>query len=124
MPRVGERFNPYRTFTGNFVSDAFVPDAISKYRNLPPGSKLVYARLCRYAGEHGEAYPAIPKVAEDVGMSERQCWRYLKHLVDQRFLEVESRDGHSSVYSFLWHPCFEGDTGSGRPKGRKELRRS
>jgi len=111
MPKVGDVFNPYRMFAGNFV-----PDAISKYRSLPPGAKLVYARLCRYKGDHGDAYPSAPTLADEVGLSERQIWHYVNHLIDQKFISVTKREGQSSVYNFLWHPCFEGDTGEGRKK--------
>ena len=109
MPKVGERFNPHRMFTGNFI-----PEGISMYRSLPSGSKVVYARLLRYAGDHGEAYPSIATLAEQVGMSERQAWRYIRYLIEQHFLEVEKRTGQPGVYGFLWHSCFDGDTGGGR----------
>jgi hypothetical protein len=50
---VGERFNPYQRFPG-----IFIPEPICMFRGLSPGAKLVYGRLCRYAGENGEVYPA------------------------------------------------------------------
>src|SRR5438105_2445720 len=45
MVKIGERFNPQKRFCGSYV-----PEAIYKYRGLSPGAKLIYGRLCRYAG--------------------------------------------------------------------------
>ena len=45
-PRVvGQAFNPYKFFTG-----IFIPEQICRYKGLSTGAKLIYGRLCRYAG--------------------------------------------------------------------------
>lgn len=108
MPKVGQVFNPYRTFTG-----IFIPDGLCRSRDVPNGSKIVYGRLARYAGESGEAFPSVRTMADEIGMSERQCWRYLAKLVQAGFLKVEQRPGDTSVYQFLWHSCFEDTSAPG-----------
>ena len=47
----GEPFNPVGLFHG-----IFIPEAICKYRGLPLGAKMVYGRLCRYAGRDAAVY--------------------------------------------------------------------
>lgn len=102
--RAGQRFNPHRMFTG-----IFIPDAVYRHPGLTPTAKLLYGRLCRYAGEQGEAYPAATTLAAEIHLSERQVFEHLAHLVTERFIDREPRAGTSTVYHFLWHPCFESD---------------
>src|SRR5882672_8038799 len=83
-PPLGQRFNPFKRFTG-----AFIPEPICKYRGLSQGAKVIYGRLCRYAGENGDAYPAIPTLADETGMSETQARGYVKELETKKFIEVD-----------------------------------
>ena len=108
---VGERFNPHKRFRG-----IFVPEAICKYRGLSAGAKLVYGRLCRYAGEDGKVYPATETLAEEVGISERQARAYIQELERGKFIEVDRENKHYRIdgtggtnkYFFVWHSAFEG----------------
>lgn len=102
MPKVGDRFNPHRIFTG-----VFIPDAIYTHPELSSTAKLLYGRLCKYKGERGEAYPAGTTLAEELGISERQVFDHLARLVLEGFIEREPRGGTSTVYHFLWHSCFD-----------------
>jgi hypothetical protein len=115
--RIGEKFNPYKSFAG-----IFVPEHICKYRGLSLGAKMIYGRLCRYAGEDGAAYPSVPTVAKELGIGETQARAYLRELEGKRFIEVDRKHRHysangiggSSSYSFLWHAAFNGDLGEKR----------
>jgi hypothetical protein len=117
LPSIGQPFNPYKRFNG-----AFIPEAICKYKGVSPGAKLVYGRLCRYAGEDGATYPAIPTLAAETGMSETQARRYIRELEAKRFIEVDRENRHyrkdgsggSNGYTFLWHAAFTGDRGEQR----------
>lgn len=100
--KVGQRFNPHRLFTG-----VFIPDAIYHHSELTAVAKLLYGRLYKYAGESGEAYPAGTTLAAELKMSERQVFEHLSLLVSEGLIEREPRPGTSTVYHFLWHPCFE-----------------
>ena len=86
---VGERFNPHKRFRGIFVLEA-----ICKYRGLSAGAKLVYGRLCRYAGEDGKVFPATETLAEEVGISERQAREYIQELERGKFIEVDRENKH------------------------------
>lgn len=113
--KISERFNPHKRFRG-----IFVPEAVCKYRGLSPGAKLVYGRLCRYAGKEGKVYPATKTLAEEVGLSERQAREYVQELERGRFIEVDRENKHyrkngsggTNTYFFLWHAAFEGDRGA------------
>ena len=115
--RVGQPFNPYKLYCGSFI-----PEPISKYRGLSPGAKVIYGRLCRYAGEDGSAFPAVPTLADETGIGETQARGYVKELEQQRFINVDRENRHyrkngsggSNGYTFLWHAAYLGDLGSFR----------
>jgi hypothetical protein len=108
-----------------------MPEAICRYRGLSPGAKVIYARLCRFAGKGGSAYPAIGTLAKETGMSETQARGYLKELEKEHFIQVDRKNRHyrkdgsggSNRYIFLWHPAFDGDSGAAR-KAPPPLRKS
>jgi hypothetical protein len=114
---VGQPFNPYKLFTG-----IFVPEAVCKYRGLTPGAKVVYGRLCRYAGKDGAAYPAISTLASEMGMGQTQARGYVGELEEKRFIKVDRQNRHyrkdgsggSNGYVFLWHEAFAGEIGEPR----------
>lgn len=101
--RTGERFNPYKQFHG-----IFIPEQIVRYQGISAGAKLIYGRLCRYAGENGLAYPAVATLGVEVGLSIGQVRRYLKELQNKKLLEIvrRSNGGASNYYYFLWHEVF------------------
>ncbi len=107
--KVGERFNPFRMFTG-----AFVPESLCRYRGVSSGAKLVYARLYRFAGERGECFPSVPKVAEEIGVGETQARVYLDELIESKLIEKEGSPGHVNTYFFVWHECYDGVDGEAR----------
>lgn len=102
MLNVGETFNPYCMFNG-----VFIPDAIYSYKSISSTAKLLYARLCKYKGESGEAFPSVATLAEELGMHVRQVFCILKTLEEEKFIRRKPRPGTSSIYEFLWHKCFE-----------------
>src|SRR5215472_4251878 len=116
-PEVGQPFNPYKCFNGSFI-----PEQICRYRGLSAGAKLVYGRLCRYAGENGTAYPSTSALAGEVGLSETQVRTYIKELENNRFLRVDRENrryrsngsGGSNEYTFLFHKAFTGEPGEYR----------
>jgi hypothetical protein len=89
---------------------------------MSPGAKLIYGRLCRYAGKDGYVYPAIGTLADETGMGETQARTYLKELENGRFISVDRENRHyrndgsggSNRYVFLWHAAFLGDSGATR----------
>ena len=107
--RVGQPFNPYRLFAG-----VFIPEALVRYRGLSCGAKLAYGRLARFAGENGDCYPSITKLAKEIGMGTTQTRAYVHELSEKSFIVGKERPGSSAVYSFLWHEAFEGKVGEKR----------
>lgn len=99
------RFNPYKLFTGGIV-----PEWLLRRSEISPGGKLVYARLARYAGEHGAAFPKVRTLASEVGLSTRQTQRYIAELEKAALLETDrTRNivGQPSRYFFLWHTWID-----------------
>lgn len=88
-------------------------DVIDRY-----GSKLgayglcVYTMLCRRADKNGRSYPSLRRMADDLGISERQAKRELKKLRGMKLIDIEAqrdeRGQHrSSVYTVLELPAEE-----------------
>ena len=100
---VGEEFKPYKHFHG-----IFIPDPIAEYDGLSMGAKFAYGRLMRYAGEDGNAFPAVGTLAAKMCVSINQARRYLQELIAERLVRVLTCDGRTNQYKFLWHEVFDG----------------
>lgn len=77
-------------------------------------AKLIFGKLCQYAGQNGQAYPSYKTLAGDVGVERRQAIRAVKELVDYGLIKPVGRrkgDGGftSNIYAFLWHQTFSDD---------------
>ena len=105
-PQVGAPFIPFKKFL-----ILAIPEAMARIRELPPGAKLVYGRLCRYAGEDGLCYPAVELLAAEVGLGKRQTQKHLKTLQRMGFIFRKARFRNhkqtSNSFVFLWHQIFE-----------------
>lgn len=107
MPAPGDLYNPYRMFHG-----CFIPNAVLRCRDLSARAKLVFGRLCQYAGENGEAYPSYRALAQEVGVERRRAISAVRELENFGLVRSVSRrrkDGGlaSNFYVFLWHGIFE-----------------
>lgn len=92
--------NPFRLFTG-----AMVPVWLLERSELSPGAKLCYARLARYAGPRGVAFPRLDTLGRDLGVSRDQAKRYIRELVRCRLIRAERGGFHrANRYAFLSHP--------------------
>jgi DNA-binding transcriptional regulator GbsR (MarR family) len=73
-------------------------------------AKLVYGRLCQYAGKDGVAYPKLETMRKDVGLCMSSTRRALKELKDLELIKVEQLGlGRANRYYFLEHPVFNMD---------------
>ncbi len=105
--RPGEAFNPFRMFTGVFVSEALLG-----MKGLSAAAKLLYGQLCRYAGEDGNAYPSYSTLGKDLGLSKRQVMRVASELKDAELITTRKRriagtnQQTSNVFEFIWHGEF------------------
>lgn len=106
--KTGEIFNPFKVFTG-----IFIPNVMVKSNLILSSSKLIYGRLCQYAGEKGFAFPKIETLAEEVALSKSQVIRCLEELETNKFIKIIKPIGNDKYnhktnnYVFLWHSIFE-----------------
>ena len=108
-PATGEIYNPWRVFVGSFI-----PNAVLRCSYLSPTSKLIFGRLCQYAGENGQSYPTYSTLGHEVGIERRQAIRAVKELENFGLIRAIGRsrsDGGSTsnIYVFLWHGIFSGE---------------
>jgi hypothetical protein len=104
----GQRFNPYKIFLG-----AFIPNAVLINPELSDLSKLVYARLCQYAGTKGYCWPKQETLAKEVAASIDRVQHALKLLESEGFIKREKPEGKNrllhkpDIYTFLWKKEWE-----------------
>ena len=105
--RVGQPFNSFALFTG-----IFIPDVLVRCPIISAGAKLAYARLARYAGQHGQCYPAV----EHAGRGDRpgaQASSAVPRGVRARTPDspgdavLAGRAQTSNGFEFLWHEMFQ-----------------
>jgi len=109
MPSTGETYNPWRLFIG-----CIIPNPIARSTELSPTAKLIFGKLCQFAGENGQAYPSYSTLAKEVGVERRQAMRGVKELVSFGLIRpvgrVKGNGGFvSNTYVFLWHRIFFSD---------------
>ncbi len=121
--KTGDKYSPHGLFHGSFI-----PDWLMEDKTLSPGTKLVFARLAKYAGKDGVAFPKQSTLAEAVGLSERQVHSCLKELIDRKYIEAERATGSARLahaatrYRFLWPDIAEMSlrTGKNCSSGKEE----
>ncbi len=106
-PNVGEPFIPYKQF-----HVLPIPDSMLRDSELPSGAKIVYGRLCRFAGKKSWCWPKPESIGIEVGLGERQIQKYLTLLERKRFIRRQPRFGEngeqtSNRISLLWHHSFD-----------------
>jgi DNA-binding transcriptional MocR family regulator len=107
----GKTINPYRLFDG-----AMIPIWLMERPELSAGAKLTYARLTRYAGAKGVAYPRLSRLAQDLGVSRDSVKRYVKELLDAKLIDVETPGFHrANRYRFLSHVWITSRGGRSAP---------
>lgn len=75
-----------------------VPDDLVTDERLTANAVRVWARLDKYAGAQGQAFPSRETLARDLGLSARHVARALAELVDAGWISREQRDGTTSLY--------------------------
>ena len=94
--------NPFKVAPGWFTTENDIFDNIT----LAMPSRMVYIYLCRRAGEDGESWPSVDRIAYDCDMSRRTVQRALKDLQKKRLLTIEHRynasgDQTSNLFTIL-----------------------
>jgi hypothetical protein len=107
--QIGARFNPWKRFNG-----VFVPLGLLAYPGLSDGAKLLYGRLCMYAGKQGICYAWRDTIAEDMGIHVGTVARQLNELTEAGFIRrVQRGRGRPAACEFLYHPALIGSERSG-----------
>jgi DNA-binding transcriptional ArsR family regulator len=82
-----------------------IPESVEQAPTISNGAKIAYGRLLRYAQKTGKAWPKVSTLAEAIGASVRQTYRYLAELKDAGLIEARRRGlGRSNVYRFPTAP--------------------
>jgi hypothetical protein len=106
----GEIFNPHSQFCG-----AFIPNWLLRRPELCHGAKLVYGRLCQYAGKNGECYPKLKTLADELSMGLSTVHKYIGHLEQWGLIKSIRRGlGRPNKYLFLTHIWMSGAFKSGK----------
>jgi len=91
--------NPYKLFVG-----CFLPNWLLERPELSLADKVVYAKLCQYAGKDGRCFPSQGKLAEDIGFSRQYISRSINVLVRKKLIDVTRKGlGKNNEYRFLNH---------------------
>lgn len=104
----GQRFNPYRLFTG-----AYIPRAILEYRELSANAKLLWAKMAELSMGHDSVTATHKQLADGIGLSPRSIPKTIDNLIEEKFIEkvlpsgTDRLDHIAVTYFFRWHPIME-----------------
>lgn len=76
-----------------------LPNAILRRPDLTPGAKLAYMGLLSYAWQADSCFPGQDRLADDLGISARSVWSYLKQLEECGLISIRRRGlGMTNLY--------------------------
>ena len=101
--------NPHRLFHGTWI-----PEWLDNRSEISDGAKRLYAQLCRFAGNKGEAFPSYQTLAQRLQKSRRQIIRLIDELCCYELISIthvkdKIRGNRTNIYRFLWHPWMQLD---------------
>jgi len=118
----GKPYNPWMLSSGLFVHNW-----LARRPEVSPGAKLVFGRLCQFAGRNGLAWPSHCKLGTELGYSSRQARRLVTELESCGLIRRigrtrENGSTKSNGYEFIGHqwmmePDTEGMPESVNPAG-------
>jgi len=95
--------NPYKMFRFSPLHDWLI-----ERPEVSSSAKIVYARLAKFSGKNGKAFPKQTTLAKKVGLKERQVRNCLSELVEHKLLKaVRQGMGKPNYYLFLHHEWME-----------------
>jgi hypothetical protein len=100
--KCGQPFRPHKLFKRYVI----LPECLMHRTDLSAGAKMVWARIAKYLGASGDAYPSIATLAREVGMNKRTVQRHVQELVVAKLLRVQPRKtkglNKPNLYYLLW----------------------
>ena len=102
-----KHINPHRLFHG-----IWTPEWLDSRPEISDGAKRLYAQLCRFAGNKGEAFPSYQTLATRLQKSRRQTIRLIEELCNYKLINItyvkdKVRGNRTNIYRFLWHPWMQ-----------------
>lgn len=94
---------------GTFV---IVPN-INELKGKKPELQSIFLRLCCYANEEGGCFPSRTRLAKECGMNIKTIDKYMKELVDEKFIDKklrkvkDSNQNLSNYYNILIKEDYE-----------------
>ena len=95
-----------------------VPNFLLKSKKLSAGDKMTFAMLLSYAWQNDYCFPGQIRLAEDLGLHERNVRRHLKTLELNGLLTIQRRgQGKTNIYELNLKPSklWPAQTGQKRP---------
>jgi hypothetical protein len=92
-------------FIGNFSP---TPNWLLCRTEISSGAKILYARLCQFAGDNGKCFPGVKTLSDEIGSSQRQVARFLNELSDNDLI-IRNRRGltRTNTYDFPHHEWMD-----------------
>ena len=83
---IGEEYKPFNLFFG-----AVMPNWLMKRTEINGNDKMIFSRLCQYAGKNGKAFPKRETLAEEVGLKENTVRKILIKLEDNGLIKIKPK---------------------------------
>ena len=75
-------------------------------KRLSASDKVVYGTLAYFANNRNQqAFPSYTTLEEYSGVSERQCYRSIKHLESFKYIQIKRKSGKPNLYTLLDTPA-------------------
>lgn len=82
-----------------------VPNFLLKSKKLSAGDKMTFAMLLSYAWQNDSCFPGQVRLAQDLGLHERNVRRHLKSLEAIGLLAIQRRgQGKTNIYELNLKP--------------------
>src|SRR5712691_6762056 len=82
-----------------------VPNFLLKSKKLSSGDKMTFAMLLSYAWQNDYCFPGQVRLAQDLGLHERNVRRHLKSLEANGLLNIQRRgQGKTNIYELNLKP--------------------
>ena len=85
-----------------------IPQVVYADRQLSPGARLLWGIIRRLGYKTGQCFATNARLADELGVNERQVIRYCRQLVAAKLLRETVHPGRAMIRELLWHERFNG----------------
>jgi len=85
-----------------------VPTWLARRSEIGASAKLVYGRLWQFHGKNGSAFPSYRRLAQEVGLSERQVINIVRELERMGLVKATRRSGRTNIFALPPHSWANG----------------